>query len=250
MRASLRVRLPSTFLFALLVLSALPVSAQTEADGWAPPVAEGDRPTSGDMSLLSGRTLGNGEVVLAAALGWPGFWAHVELAPSSTFNLGVRAAVLYGSPAMGLGVGGGGELSIPMRIRIWGERETDLAIRLTPRAAVGEGVLFGQGGSFGGDLAWMARLDAEAVLGWHLDPRVTFVFAAGGGGGVSHVINTNVEGIGRILGTIGVEGLLARDTMMFAEVNAGVGLARDTAGVPVYPERFVLGLSLGIGYLL
>jgi hypothetical protein len=229
---------------------ALPARAQTEEDGWAPPVAEGDRPTSGDMSLLSGRTLGNGEVVLAAALGWPGFWAHVELAPSATFNIGIRLAVLYGSPAMGLAVGGGGEASVPMRIRLWGERDTDIALRLTPRAAVGEGVLFGQTATFGGDLAWMARLDAEAVLGFHPDPRITFIFAVGGGGGVSHVVNTNVEGIGRVVGSLGIEGLLARDTMMFAEVNLGVGIARDTPGIPVYPDRFVLGLSLGIAYLL
>jgi hypothetical protein len=234
----------------LLLLVTSPALAQTAEDGWAAPVAEGDRPTSGDMSLLSGRTIGNGEVIIAAALGWPGFWAHVELAPSSTFNLGIRASVLYASPVMGVRVGGAGELSIPMRIRVWGEHQTDLAIRLTPRVGLGEGVLFGEEGTFRGELAWTARLDVEAIFGFQVDPRVTFLFGGGGGGGVSHVVNTNAEGIGRLLATIGVEGLLARDTMLFAEAAAGVGFARDGNPLPLYSERFVLMLSLGIGYLL
>lgn len=231
--------------------------AQTAEDGWAPPVAEGDRPTSGDASLLSGRTLGNGEVMLAAALGWPGFWAHLELAPSSTVNLGIRATVLYGSPVMGVRVGAGGEVSIPIRIRLWGEGEADLALRLTPRAALGEGLLFGETTTFGGELGWMARIDAEAVVGFHPDPRVTFIFGIGVGGGLSHVpAAASPEGLGRIEATVGVEGLLARDTMLFAEVKAGYGIARAPNGRPFYGaglgdgERVVLGLSLGVAYLL
>ena len=249
--------------FVLVVVMALlePISAlaQTAEDGWAAPVADADRPTSGDASLLSGRTLGNGEVMLAASLGWPGFWAHLELAPSSVLNIGIRASILYGSPAMGLRVGGGGEVSIPIRLRLWGEGETDLALRITPRGAVGEGAIFGEGAmsTFGGELGWMARLDAEVVIGVHPDPRVTFFFGAGAGGGVSHVPAAgNPEGIGRVEATLGVEGLLARDTMLFAEVKLGYGLARAPNGRPFYGaaladgERFVLGVSLGLAYLL
>lgn len=240
---------------ALVVSAALAgrARAQTEEDGWAPPVAASDRPTSGDASLLSGRTLGEGEVLLAAALGWPGFWAHLELAPLSTVNVGIRAGVLYGSPVMGLRVGGGGELSVPIRVRLWGERDTDMALRLTPCGALGEGLLFGQDppSTFAGELGWMARLDAEVVFGWHPDPRVTFFFGAGAGGGVSGVPRAgNVEGIGRVEGTLGVEGLLARDTMLLFEAKLGYGLARDYSGLVFYGDRFVLGVSFGVAYLL
>lgn len=244
---SSRAGLPSlSLLFALLIA---PVAhAQTEADGWAPP--EGDRPTSGDASLLSGRTLGTGEVMIAAALGFPGLWAHVEIAPSSGFNLGVRAGVLYGSPNMGLGIGGGGILEVPMRVHLWGEGNGDVALRLSPRIAVGEGALFGESGIFARVFGLSTRLDAGVLLGWHPDPRVTLFVGADAGLGLSYVEGTSVEPIGVFQGRLGVEGLLARDTMLFAELTAGGGLAPDRVGAPLYPDRFALGLSLGLGYLL
>lgn len=235
-----------SLIVALLIASS--ARAQTEADGWAPP--EGDRPTSGDASLLSGRTLGTGEVLIAAAIGFPGLWAHVEIAPSSDFNLGVRAGVLYGSPNMGLGIGGGGQLEVPMRIHLWGEGEGDLALRLCPRIAVGEGALFGESGIFAHVFGLSSRLDAGVLLGWHPDPRVTLFVGADAGIGLSYVEGTSVEPIGVFQGRLGVEGLLARDTMLFAELTVGGGLAPEPRGVPLYPDRFALGLSLGLGYLL
>lgn len=244
---------------ALLACGVPRARAQTAEDGWAPPVPESDRPTSGDASLLSGRTLGTGEAMLAAGVGWPGIWAHLELAPSSTMNLGIRASVLYGSPSMGLRVGLGGELSVPIRIRLWGEHDTDLALRVTPRGALGEGAIFGEGplSTFGGELGWMARIDAEVIVGVHFAPAVTFFAGAGLGGGLSHVpAASNPEGIGRIEATLGIEGLLARDTMLFVEAKLGYGIAREPFGRPHYGnglgdiERFVLGVSFGVGYLL
>lgn len=242
-----------TFLAALFgVLLSLPSSsrAQTEADGWAPPVEAAARPTSGDASLLSGRTLGNGEVLLAAALGWPGLWAQLELAPSATFNLGIRAGVVYGSPVMGLAIGAGGQLTVPMRIWVWGEHQTDLSIRVAPSILVGEGILAGEAGLFAHELGLAGRLDAGVVFGFQADPRITLLFGADLGGGVSWVNGANAQPIGVLQGRLGLEGLLARDTMLFAELTAGGGLAPDRAGVPLYPDRFALGLSLGIGYLL
>lgn len=240
-----------TLLVVLATLSPLAVAhAQTESDGWAPPVEVADRPTSGDASLLSGRTLGNGEVMIAAALGWPGLWAQIELAPSATFNLGIRAGVLYGSPVMGLGIGGGGQLTVPMRIRVWGEHQTDLSVRLAPTLSIGEGVLAGEPGLFAHELGLASRLDAGVVFGFQADPRITLLFGADVGGGVSWVNGTDAAPIGVFQGRVGIEGLLSRDTMLFAELTAGGGLAPDRAGVPLYPDRFALGLSLGLGYLL
>lgn len=244
--------MPSRAGLSLLLIVGLLIAssarAQTEADGWAPP--EGDRPTSGDASLLSGRTLGTGEVLIAAAIGFPGLWAHVEIAPSSDFNLGVRAGVLYGSPNMGLGIGGGGHLDVPMRIHLWGEGEGDLALRLCPRIAVGEGALFGESGIYAHVFGLSSRLDAGVLLGWHPDSRVTLFVGADAGIGLSYVEGTSVEPIGVFQGRLGVEGLLARDTMLFAELTVGGGLAPDRGGLPIYPDRFALGLSLGLGYLL
>lgn len=242
-----RAGLSLLFLFVALLIASS-ANAQTEADGWAPP--EGDRPTSGDASLLSGRTLGTGEVLIAAAIGFPGLWAHVEIAPSSDFNLGVRAGVLYGSPNMGLGIGGGGQLEVPMRIHLWGEGEGDFALRLCPRIAVGEGVLFGESGIFAHVFGLSSRLDAGVLLGWHPDPRLTLFVGADAGVGLSYVEGTSVEPIGVFQGRVGVEGLLARDAMLFAELTVGGGLAPDRVGQPLYPDRFALGLSLGLGYLL
>src|SRR5687768_6384965 len=107
---------------ALLVSQGRPsiARAQSAEDGWAAPETA-TRPTSGEASFLSGRTLGVGQALMAASLGWPGFWAQLELAPDSGINVGVRGAVVYGSPVMGLVAGAGGELSVPIRVHVFGE---------------------------------------------------------------------------------------------------------------------------------
>lgn len=240
-----------------LLLLGLPAaaSAQTAEDDWAPPAGDDNRSTSGDMSLLSGRTLGVGEVVIAAALGWPGLWAHVELALTSDFNLGIRAGVLYGSPMMGLGIGAGGHLDVPMRIHLWGERDTDIALRLCPRLVVGEGSLLGEVTPvLAHALGVGSRLDAGLLVGLQPDPRVTLIFGFDVGGGISWVEGGlgGVQPIGVVQGRFGVEGLLARDTTLFGELTMGGGLAPDqrAGSVVLYPDRFALGVSLGLGYLL
>src|SRR4051812_8135844 len=96
---------------ALLLAAMIASSARAQEEGEIEPPPIAARPTSGEASMLSGRTLGTGEVMIAGAAGWPWIYAQVELAPTSTFNIGVRAALLYGSPIMALAPGAGGELS-------------------------------------------------------------------------------------------------------------------------------------------
>src|SRR5688500_12363365 len=98
--------------------------------------------TEREASFLSGRTLGAGQTMMAAALGWPGFWAHAEFAPETSVNVGFRVAVVYGSPVMGLVAGAGGELTIPIRVHVFGQNDIDVALRIAPALSLGEGRLF------------------------------------------------------------------------------------------------------------
>ena len=87
-----------------------------------------DRPTSGVMSLWSGRTLGNGQSAIAAGVGWPGLFVELALAPSSRLNIGGRLQVNYGSPLMGIGDGIGGDLQVPIRFHFYGQDDLDVAV--------------------------------------------------------------------------------------------------------------------------
>ncbi len=245
------------WLLALAILAlASPVRAQEtsspapadESADYAPPT--GDRPTSGDASLLSGRTLGTGEVMLAVFAGWPGVFAQLELAPSSTFNIGIRAGFLYGSPLMGLVTGIGGELAVPMRIHVWGERDVDIAIHVQPVLAMGSGSLFGELGTPQNEFGYGVRVDLGARMGWQVDPRLTFVFGADGGGGIAGVATTDVAGIGMILGLVGAEVLIARDFMLFFEAQGGYGFAPFRAGIAYFPAREVLRVNIGAAFVL
>ena len=256
-RAVTRTRAPhlSSSAFTVVValaiaLGASPARAQTAEDGWAPPATE-SRPTSGDASFLSGRTLGGGQTLIAAALGWPGFWAHVELALDSTINIGVRAMVTYGSPVMGLVTGGGGELLVPLRVHLLGEGEIDVALRITPQVAFGEGRLFGESeGVRANDLGVSSRLDLGVRVGWRVAERVTLLAGADVGPGLSWTDGEQPRAIGVFTGTIGIEALMSLETMLFAELTAGAGVAEGRVGVPYYPQQEVVRLSLGLAYVL
>ena len=243
-------------LLFLLLLLALPsiVSAQTEADGWAPPDVTQARPTSGAPSLRSGRTLGTGEVLLAAGAGWPGAWAELVLAPDSALNLGIRLGGLYGSPTFGLTAGAGAEAQVPIRIHVFGEHDIDVALTLTPELAVGEGRLFGEQASAtrAGALGWSTRADAGAVVGWRATDAVTLLAGASVGAGVSatDAPMERVRALGVAYATLGVEGLLARDTLLFAVLEVGGGLA-DGSGraLAYYPDPALFRLWVGAAYL-
>lgn len=208
-----------------------------------------DRPTSGDMSILSGRTLGNGETVLAAGLGWPGIWAQVTLAPSSTFNLGVRATVLYGSPVMGLGSGVGGSLSVPMRLHLFGKDTLDLALTLEPGFALGEGALAGQETAFADNFGYAGWADVGALAGMQVSEAVTLTLGVLGEVAYVDVPDNDVDGrhlVGGVLGVLAVEALMSRDTMLFAELRGGWGFANER----LFDGHEILRVSLGLAYLL
>lgn len=224
-------------------------AAVSASDAYAPP--SGDRPTSGDASLLSGRTLGVGNVMIAAMAGWPGAYVQLELAPTSLFNLGIRGGFLWGSPLMGFVVGLGGELAVPMRLRVWGERQTDLAIVVEPMFAVGPGQAYGESG-FPGSFAYGTRLDAGARIGWEPDPHLTFFGGLSAGGGFSEVPHAGsaVQPLGVVYATLGAEVLTSRDFMLFLRIDGGYGLAPDRSGLPYFADRAFLRVVLGGAFLL
>jgi hypothetical protein len=247
------------FALAIFLLAAPAVaqddtaSASTTAETDEPDLlatVAADRPTSGDASLLSGRTLGTGEVMIAAFAGWPGVFAQLELAPSSIVNVGIRAGFLYGSPFMGLVTGYGGELAVPVRIHVWGERDVDISVHVQPVLAIGGGTLFGEVGILGNHLGYGLRLDLGARMGWEVDPRLTFVFGIDGGVGFAGVDPNGPSAIGMVLGVLGAEILIARDFMLFVEGQGGYGFAPDRVGIAYFPAREVLRVVLGLGFLL
>jgi hypothetical protein len=224
------------------VLTASPIHAYAQATEPAPEEA----------SLLSGRTLDAGETMMGAALGWPGFWAQVELAPSSDVNIGVRGAVVYGSPVMSLASGAGGELTIPIRIHVFEEAHLDISLRVAPVAAFGEGRLFGAGNTaFANRLGISSRVEFGVLLGYRAAERFTIFFGAHGAPGLSYLEDKDARAIGVFYGAIGVEALMSLETMLFAELEGGIGVA-DGSGLTFafYPQREILRLSLGMAYVL
>jgi hypothetical protein len=193
------------------------------------PVRAQDRPTSGDMSVSSGRTLGIRTSVLSAGIGWPGLWAQFDTGLSSRFTLGVRVTALYGSSIMGLGTGIGSEVGVPLRLHIYGHEDLDIALTLRPSVVFGQGALVGQLNTFANDFGFGLRAEAGVVLGMRLSQAVTFVLGVNGGPGYGSVPDAGQD---RLLGTlrsnIGIEGLMSRDTMLFLLLEGGYGFARPT----------------------
>lgn len=224
---------------------AQPVSVET-------PPSSMDPPSSNEASLLSGRTLDSGTTMIGAALGWPGFWAQVELAPSDTVSVGVRGAVVYGSPVMSLAAGAGGELSIPVRVHVAREGVLDISVRIAPAAALGEGRLFGAGKTgFGNRLGVSARLEVGVLVGIRPAERFTIFFGVHGAPGLSYLESERVRAIGAFYGALGVEALMSLETMLFAELQGGIGIADESGLIfALYPEREILRLSLGMAYVL
>lgn len=227
------------------------LSAPAAAQELPPPEA---RPTSGEASLLGARTLGNGEVMIGGAAGWPWIWVQLELAPTPTFNIGLRGAVLYGSPVMALAPGVGGEVAVPMRIHLHGDDDVDLGVFVTPAFALGEAALAGEGGTvFAGDFGYSVRGEAGGLFSVRVMPRFTVSFGVGGHVGLVHTPAAGgVEPVGAAFASAGLEGLISRDTLLFAEVQGGIGIAPSRGGIPLYGETVppLLRVSLGMAYLL
>lgn len=214
----------------------------------ASPAAAQSRPTSDDMSLLTGRAVGNGDVVVAAALGWPGFWAEVLFAPTSRFNLSLRGGVLYGSPLMGLATGVGGEFSVPMRLHVYGQSDIDVALSLRPFALFAEGALVGQRGTFADNFGWAAGADVGARVGFHVSDAVTL--GTGALVSVAYLDTPDADasnGVAVGFGALAIiEALMSRRTMLFAQIEGGYGLAPSR----LFANQAVLSLALGVAFRL
>ena len=240
-------------LVALAILCVAPV-AHAQDDDDLPPVAQ--RPTSGSASMFSGRTLGVGETMIGGGAGWPGIFAIAQHAITSSFNLGVKAGLTYGSPLMALEPGVGGELTVPMRIHLLGEGNIDVAAYLEPAFAFAEGAAMGEIGTiYSGDFGWSSRLELGGLLGIEPQERLTILVGAGGYVGFVHVPDAgDPVVVGGATARFGVEGLISRDTMLFGLLEGGLGFADDRgAGAPVFDTGLVsavLRIALGIAYLL
>ena len=206
-----------------------------------------DRPTSDDLSLISGRTVGNGEVVLSAGLGWPGFFAEVLFSPSSRFDLALRGHVDYGA-MLGTETGVGGGVSVPMRLHLYGQGITDLALAVRPFVLFGEGALMGEEGVFADDFGWSVGVEAGVRAGFQVGESTTltagaaFLFAwtdvpdATTGGGV----------LGGAAPVIGIEAAFTRQTLFFIEALAGYAGAPENR----FSRQVWMRFALGIGYRL
>lgn len=204
------------------------------------------RPTSGLTSLWSGRTLDAGHSAMAAGVGWPGLFVELALAPSARLNVGARVAVNYGSPLMGISGGIGGDVQLPVRYRVHERGGLALALALRPGFTFGQAVLVGEEGPRANDFGWGARLDAGVLLGGRASEEATLTIGALVGGGLSDVAGERVEAFGEAYATAAAEVLVSGDTMVFALVEGGYGLARA--------DRFGTGalfrLWLGLAYEL
>lgn len=206
------------------------------------------RPTSDEVSILSGRTLGNGELVLAAAIGWPGFWAEAVFAPTSRFNIGVRATVLYGSPLMGFGAGIGGEVSLPMRLHLYGHDSLDVALFARPFGLMGEGVLVGQQMFFADEVGYGIGSELGAVLGYAPREGLTLTFGLGGLGAFVDVPDSTAasHAVGAFFGLAGVEINVSRETLLFVDLQGGYGIRPSGT----FDGPGLLRVAIGAAYLL
>jgi hypothetical protein len=212
----------------------------------SPSIASADRPTSGDLSIFSGRTQGIGETAIAGGVGWPGVWAMLALAPSSTFNLGLKGSVVYGSPAMGLGAGVGGAVAVPLRFHFFGEGMVDLAITVEPSFFLGEGSIAGQRGSFANDFGLGGLVTGGLLAGFQFSE--SFTLAAGVLGEIGLVSTPDADDtdvIGAVLGMIALEILMSRDTMIFVDVRSGYGFRPDE----LFEGPAIVRASVGLAYL-
>lgn len=216
-----------------------------------PPVAA--RPTSGTPSLLSARTLGEGQVMAAGGAGWPSLWVQLELAPTSTFNIGIRASLLYGSPVMALQPGVGAELAVPTRIHLFGEENIDIAVFVTPAITLGEAALVGEGPYvFAGSFGWSTRLEAGGLMSFQVLERLTVFFGVGGHVGFAHTPDAGgPEPFGAAFARLGIEGMISGDTMLFGQLDGGIGIGTSRGGQPLFGEAVppLLRVALGAAYL-
>ena len=141
-----------------------------------------------------------------------------------------------------------------MRIHVYGADVLDVAIFATPAFTFGEAALVGEGGTFfGGEFGWGSRLELGVVLGVRAFDGVTFLAGVGGHIGFVHTPTIgDPEVVGATFLRAGVEGLLARNLMLFAVFDGGVGFAPGRLGLSAFREPFpgLFRASLGVAFLL
>jgi hypothetical protein len=207
--------------------------------------ASADRPTSDALSLISGRTVGNGEVVISAGLGWPGFFAEILFSPSSTFDLSLRGHVDYGG-LIGTATGVAGGLSVPMRLHVYGADDIDVAIAARPFALFGEGAIMGEEGVFADDFAYALGLEAGVRAGFHVSDAATLTVGAAGLFAWTNVKGAGGGAVGGGAPLVGVEANFNRSTLFFAELLLGYAGAPENR----FSRQMWMRLALGIGYRL
>ena len=207
--------------------------------------AAADRPTSDALSLISGRTVGNGEVVISAGLGWPGFFAEVLFSPSSKFDLSLRAHVDYGA-LLGTATGVAGGLSVPMRLHVYGEDDIDIAIAARPFALLGEGAIMGEELTFADDFGYALGLEAGLRVGFHVSEGATITVGAAGLFAWTSVNGAGGGAVGGGAPLVGIEANFNRQTVFFAEALVGYAGAPENR----FGRQMWMRLALGIGYRL
>jgi len=205
-------------------------------------------PTSGDPSVISGRTLGNGQILLAAGVGWPGFWAKGLFSPTRAIDIGVRGDVLYGSPLLGFGTGIGGEVSVPMRIHLWASGDMDFSVAPRPFFAMGDGSLVGERNLFAGSFGYALGLDLQGLLGIQVSDTVTLTVGAGSDLAYANVPDNSASGdiIAGFYGVAGVEAIFSGTTLLFARMQGGYGFSPGR----LFDSNANLRLSFGVAYQL
>jgi hypothetical protein len=233
-----------------LALWASPAWAQSREDGWAPP--EVDRNTSGAISLASGRTLGESEIVLAGGVGWPGAWVGAEYGVTSQVSLGARVGGDWGSPVMGLVTGGSGELLVPLRVHVFGEGMFDLALRAAIALAVGEGRALGEENSprLSAQVGAAGRFELGARLAIQPLEVLTIALGVDASAGFAVIDPDPAHPHGLFVGTLALEGLVSRSLMLFGEIGAGAGVTEDRIGAPYFPHREIFRGTFGMAFLL
>lgn len=211
-----------------------------------PSAASADGPTSDDVSLWSGRTVDEGDIVLAGGIGWPGVFAEALFAPSSRFNVSLRIDVDWGSPLLGFDTALGGELSLPMRLHVYGKGSVDLALAARPFGMLGEGAAVGQVGVFSDNIGGGAGLEVGLRSGFRVSERVTlgaspfasFALVRTSGAG------TGAVGVFGLMGSL--EANMSRATMLFVMVGGGYGVASEA----LFDSRGMVRLAIGLAYRL
>src|SRR5690606_32024236 len=144
------------------------------------------------------------------------------LSPADAFDIGFQGQLLMGSPIMGLQLALGGEVAVPMRLRLWHGDTNDIALRIHPRFLLGRAQLLGVEGAlreklgYGGGVAGGVRVShlflQKITLTWGIEGSIDV------GSGPEF---EGSELLGSVFGVLGLESLVTRASTVFIEAQAG-----------------------------